>query len=167
MVLKLVAEIVQHKIADWQHYSRKTHSTMYAVSTVSKCPIQTAWRARDPCCERLAVFLHKGHDQMLHYLASMVRANPGLYILFLPKNGYFYGWFMSFDKTLNGFTYFRPILSVGAFHLKSTFQAQLLAACAQDGKKGTFPIAVIVLDQEDYDNPGVIFQSAESCDWKC
>ena len=66
----------------------------------------------------------------------------------MDDSGYFKFCFMTFSASIEGWKYYRPIISVDGTFLKRKFDGILLTVSSQDGNSQIFPLAFAIVDFE-------------------
>ncbi|XP_028063562.1 uncharacterized protein LOC114266823 [Camellia sinensis] len=104
-------------------------------------------------CEIFGDYL-MSFDQLRWYVDVAKSCNLGSYIEFECDDDtkQFKRLYVSFNGSISGFDYCRPLLFLDGTFLKGRFRGNLLAVTGKDGNQGFFPVCFAVVGSENQDN---------------
>ncbi|KAL5543574.1 hypothetical protein UlMin_007358 [Ulmus minor] len=99
-----------------------------------------AWRGRECAYDNLRLGTPEQSYKLLPgYLHMLMDTNPGS----------FQYLFIAFAASIHGFSYYRPVISIDATHLKGKYRGVLFTAVCHDANQQIFPLAFGVGNSEN------------------
>ncbi|KAL0701784.1 hypothetical protein Bca4012_057906 [Brassica carinata] len=114
-----------------------------------------AWRSREVALEYTKGSSGESYNLLPAYLNNLVNSNPGsitdVHTEYTEGFGHRFKYmFMALSASIEGYKFMRKVVIVDGTHLKGKYSGCLLTACAQDGNYQVFPLAIAVVDGENY-----------------
>ncbi|KAL0368777.1 UNVERIFIED_CONTAM: hypothetical protein Scaly_1096600 [Sesamum calycinum] len=120
-------------------------------------PYQKAWYSLKIAREIVYGTWESSVQKLPVYLGAIQKYNPGTIVEWKHKGfqastgKYVMGYvFWAFKPCIDGFQFYRNIISVDGTHLYTKYKYKLLIAAAMDGNQQVLPLAFAVVDEETY-----------------
>ncbi|KAL0322236.1 UNVERIFIED_CONTAM: hypothetical protein Scaly_2520000 [Sesamum calycinum] len=120
-------------------------------------PYQKAWYSLKMAREIVYGTWESSVRKLPKYLGAIQKYNPGTIVEWKHKGfqqsigKYVMEYvFWAFKPCINGFQFYRKIISVDGTHLYKKYKYKLLIAAAMDGNQQVLPLAFAIVDEETY-----------------
>lgn len=108
-------------------------------------PYMKVWRGVDEAKSNIYGGYNESFDELRWYSEAILAKNPGSVVSLDtdPVTNQFKRFFFSFNASLEGFKFCRPMLFIDGTFLNNRYKGTLLAATAKDGNNGIFILTLI------------------------